>query len=130
MFRRLAGGARAARRLTRPTMPPPPLPPTPPTPTPPTPPHPPFPPSGEDPLLHIFDEFDTDHDGRLNGTDVAAALQSRRVRLSPADAQAFVDDIDATGTIGRAQFGALVYALAAADLRHYEQGGGAEESAF
>ena len=49
---------------------------------------------------------------------------------APADAQACVDDIDATGTLGRAQFGALVYALAAADLRHYEQGGGAEESAF
>jgi hypothetical protein len=41
-------------------------------------------PSGQysDPLSHIFDEFDRNHDGALSASEVAAALRSRQVEIT------------------------------------------------
>ncbi|CAD7701223.1 unnamed protein product [Ostreobium quekettii] len=44
-----------------------------------------------DPLMRLFDEFDTDHDGRLTAAEVAAALKSRQVDLSEDLAQLYID---------------------------------------
>lgn len=41
--------------------------------------------------MHIFDEFDMDRNGHLSAAEVAAALQSRGVKISPEQAQMFIE---------------------------------------
>ncbi len=47
--------------------------------------------SHQDPLDHIFSEFDEDHDGYLRADDVTAALGSRNVDITPKQAQMFLE---------------------------------------
>ena len=47
--------------------------------------------SGQDPLDHIFSEFDEDGDGYLDATDVTSALCSRNVNITPEQAQMFLE---------------------------------------
>jgi len=47
--------------------------------------------SYQDPLEHIFSEFDEDQDGYLNAADVTAALGSRNVNITPEQAQMFLE---------------------------------------
>lgn len=46
-----------------------------------------------DPLMHIFDEFDRDKNGHLSAAEVAAALQSRDVKISEEQAQMFIEGV-------------------------------------
>jgi hypothetical protein len=43
-----------------------------------------------DPLMHIFDEFDTDGDNCLSAQEVAAALRTRSVMITDEQAEMFV----------------------------------------
>jgi Ca2+-binding EF-hand superfamily protein len=43
-----------------------------------------------DPLDHIFTEFDSDGDGHLTADEIAIALQSRGVEATPEAVQAFI----------------------------------------
>lgn len=44
-----------------------------------------------DPLDHIFTEFDEDNDGHLTATEIAHALTSRGVEAEEAQVQEFID---------------------------------------
>lgn len=44
-----------------------------------------------DPLDHIFTEFDEDGDGHLTSVEIANALKSRGVEASPDQVQEFID---------------------------------------
>ena len=55
--------------------------------------------SGQDPLDHVFLEFDSDNDGYLNAEDVTAALSSRNVNITPEQAQVFLEGRWALGAI-------------------------------
>lgn len=76
--------------------------------------------SYQDPLDHIFSEFDEDHDGYLNAEDVTAALSSRSVNITPEQAQMFleVSDVDSDHVVGRHEFADFIFHMAAADLAH------------
>lgn len=79
--------------------------------------------SGQDPLDHIFSEFDQDGDGYLNASDVTAALSSRNVDVTPEQAQMFleVSDVDNDHKVGRHEFADFIFHMAAADLAHSSQ---------
>ena len=49
--------------------------------------------SHDDPLDHIFAEFDGDGDGYLDAEDVTAALSSRNVKISPEQARVFLEGV-------------------------------------
>ena len=44
-----------------------------------------------DPLDHIFTEFDSDGDGHLTAEEIASALQSRGVKATPDLVQEFIN---------------------------------------
>ena len=44
-----------------------------------------------DPLMRIFDKFDRDRDGHLTAKELAAALQSRNVKVSEEQIQRFIE---------------------------------------
>ncbi|GAB4821781.1 hypothetical protein N2152v2_008827 [Parachlorella kessleri] len=71
-----------------------------------------------DPLNHIFDEFDSDKDGHLCSREVAAALRSRGVDITPEQAQMFIEavDLDSNQTVEKSEFRDLILHMAAADL--------------
>lgn len=76
--------------------------------------------SYQDPLDHIFSEFDEDQDGYLNASDVTAALGSRNVNITPEQAQMFleVSDVDSDHVVGKHEFADFIFHMAAADLAH------------
>eukprot|EP00803_Ostreobium_quekettii_P004740 evm.model.scf_38EXC.9 EVM.evm.TU.scf_38EXC.9 scf_38EXC:120853-123817(-) len=77
-----------------------------------------------DPLMRLFDEFDTDHDGRLTAAEVAAALKSRQVDLSEDLAQLYIDAMDGEhhhNCASRQGFPALVFHMAASYSEPYAQ---------
>ncbi|KAA6424506.1 MAG: hypothetical protein FRX49_05718 [Trebouxia sp. A1-2] len=76
--------------------------------------------SYQDPLEHIFSEFDEDQDGYLNAADVTAALGSRNVNITPEQAQMFleVSDVDSDHVVGKHEFADFIFHMAAADLAH------------
>lgn len=76
--------------------------------------------SYQDPLEHIFSEFDEDQDGYLNAEDVTAALGSRNVNITPEQAQIFleVSDVDSDHVVGKHEFADFIFHMAAADLAH------------
>lgn len=76
--------------------------------------------SYQDPLDHIFSEFDEDQDGYLNAADVTAALSSRNVNITPEQAQMFleVSDVDSDHVVGKHEFADFIFHMAAADLAH------------
>lgn len=47
--------------------------------------------SYNDPLRRLFGEFDKDGDGHLTAEEIAYALQSRGVKLTPEVAQKYID---------------------------------------
>lgn len=49
--------------------------------------------SETDPLDHIFNEFDGNHDGFLDAEDVCTALRSRQVEITHEQAQMFLEGI-------------------------------------
>lgn len=73
-----------------------------------------------DPLVHLFEEFDADDDGHLTAQEISAALQSRHVMVSPEQVQVFIDAADADGnkTIEKSEFADLIWHMASADLHH------------
>lgn len=73
----------------------------------------------KDPLERIFDSFDTDHDGHLSPSEIAAALRSRGVDLTEDIARKFVEasDADNNETVEKSEFAALIVHMASADLR-------------
>lgn len=53
-----------------------------------------------DPLDHIFTEFDEDGDGHLTSVEIANALKSRGVEAKPDQVQEFIDgEYTSTGVI-------------------------------
>lgn len=72
-----------------------------------------------DPLDHIFTEFDEDGDGHLTADEVAKALQSRGVQADAATVQHFIDAADANsnGQVERQEFASFIFHLAQADMR-------------
>lgn len=71
-----------------------------------------------DPLLHIFQEFDTNGDGYLTAVEVAEALRSRDVHITDEQVQMFIDAVDLTHShkVQASEFRDLVLHMAAADL--------------
>eukprot|EP00892_Ulva_mutabilis_P007687 jgi/Ulvmu1/5290/UM022_0084.1 len=71
-----------------------------------------------DPLLHLFEEFDKDSDGHLTHLEIADALQSNRVDITPEQVQMFIDLVDKNNnqTIERDEFPELIWKMATADL--------------
>lgn len=71
-----------------------------------------------DPLDHIFTEFDEDGDGHLTADEIASALQSRGVQADTHQIQDFIDaiDLDHNGTVERSEFADFIFHLAVADL--------------
>ncbi|KAF8073112.1 PRFB1 [Scenedesmus sp. PABB004] len=72
-----------------------------------------------DPLDHIFTEFDEDGDGSLTAAEVAHALQSRDVKATPEQVQEFIDaiDVNKNGTVERSEFADFIFHMAVADLK-------------
>jgi len=72
-----------------------------------------------DPLDHIFTEFDSDGDGHLTAEEIATALQSRGVKATPDLVQEFIDaaDTDGNGTVERNEWPNFIFHMANADLR-------------
>lgn len=71
-----------------------------------------------DPLLHIFQEFDTNNDGCLTASEVGQALRSRDVHVTDEQVEMFIDAVDLTHshTVQASEFRDLVLHMAAADL--------------
>jgi hypothetical protein len=71
-----------------------------------------------DPLQHLFDEFDADGDGHLTAEEIAGALKSNGVSITADQVQVFIDTVDANGnkTIERSEFADLIFHMATADL--------------
>lgn len=71
-----------------------------------------------DPLGKIFNEFDADGDGHLTAQEIADALLSNNVKITPAQVQVFIDSVDVNQnkTIERAEFPDLIFHMATADL--------------
>lgn len=72
-----------------------------------------------DPLDHIFTEFDEDGDGHLTAVEIAHALRSRGVEADEKQLQEFIDAIDtnANGTVERSEFADFIFHLAVAELK-------------
>lgn len=72
-----------------------------------------------DPLDHIFTEFDEDGDGHLTAVEIAHALKSRGVEAEVEQVQEFIDAIDtnANGTVERTEFADFIFHLAVAELK-------------
>lgn len=72
-----------------------------------------------DPLDHIFTEFDEDGDGHLTSDEIARALQSRGVAAQPEQVQDFIDaiDVNKNGTVERSEFADFIFHMAVADLK-------------
>lgn len=72
-----------------------------------------------DPLDHIFTEFDEDGDGHLTSVEIANALKSRGVQATPDQVQSFIDaiDVNKNGTVERNEFADFIFHLAVADLK-------------
>ncbi|KAF6259031.1 hypothetical protein COO60DRAFT_1062491 [Scenedesmus sp. NREL 46B-D3] len=72
-----------------------------------------------DPLDHIFTEFDKDGDGHLTSEEIAVALNSRSVEITPAQIKEFIRAADENnnGTVERAEFPQLIFHMAIADLK-------------
>lgn len=72
-----------------------------------------------DPLDHIFTEFDEDGDGHLTAVEITHALQSRGVEADVKQVQEFIDAIDtnANGTVERTEFADFIFHLAVAELK-------------
>lgn len=72
-----------------------------------------------DPLDHIFTEFDADGDGHLTAEEVASALKSRGVEADAKVVQAFIDavDSDSNGTVERNEFASFIFHMANADMK-------------
>jgi Ca2+-binding EF-hand superfamily protein len=71
-----------------------------------------------DPLVRLFEEFDLNSDSRLTAEEIAEALQSKRVDMSPQQVKLFIDvaDADGNGTIEKSEFPGLLWHMATADL--------------
>lgn len=76
-----------------------------------------------DPLDHIFNEFDEDGDGHLTAVEVANALKSRDVDITPEQVQMFIDVIDTNGnkTVERHEFSGLIFQMAVSDLKQHKE---------
>eukprot|EP00882_Tetradesmus_deserticola_P031377 GHRQ01035479.1.p1 GENE.GHRQ01035479.1~~GHRQ01035479.1.p1 ORF type:complete len:126 (-),score=46.12 GHRQ01035479.1:631-1008(-) len=72
-----------------------------------------------DPLAHIFSEFDKDGDGHLTSEEIAEALNSRNVEITPEQIREFIRaaDDNNNGTVERAEFPQLIFHMAIADLK-------------
>eukprot|EP00879_Flechtneria_rotunda_P000257 GHRR01000339.1.p1 GENE.GHRR01000339.1~~GHRR01000339.1.p1 ORF type:complete len:171 (+),score=30.08 GHRR01000339.1:229-741(+) len=72
-----------------------------------------------DPLDHVFTEFDEDNDGHLTAKEVAHALQSRGVEITVDQVQAMIDviDLNKNGTVERGEFPELIFKMAAVELK-------------
>lgn len=72
-----------------------------------------------DPLDHIFTEFDEDGDGHLTAAEIATALNSRGVEADVAPIQEFINAIDTNnnGTVERSEFADFIFHLAVAELK-------------
>lgn len=72
-----------------------------------------------DPLDHIFTEFDENGDGHLTSVEVANALRSREVNITPEQVQEFIDaiDVNKNGTVERSEFADFIFHMAVADLK-------------
>jgi len=72
-----------------------------------------------DPLDHIFTEFDEDGDGHLTAVEIAHALQSRGVEADEKQVQEFINAIDTNdnGTVERSEFANFIFHLAVAELK-------------
>lgn len=73
-----------------------------------------------DPLQHLFNEFDLDNDGCLTAAEVAAALQQRNVEVTEEVVQRYIDEIDTNnnGTVERHEWEHFIFHMASVDLRH------------
>lgn len=71
-----------------------------------------------DPLQHIFTEFDHDSDGHLTAAEVAAALSSRGVQVTEAQVQMYIEAVDNNNnhTVERGEFADLIFSMATASL--------------
>lgn len=71
-----------------------------------------------DPLRHLFNEFDADSDGHLTAVEISNALRSRDVKITPDQVQLFINivDQDNNETIEQNEFADLIFHLASADL--------------
>lgn len=72
-----------------------------------------------DPLDHVFTEFDVDGDGKLTTDEIAAALKSRNVDVTPEQIEQFVLGVDKNhnGCVDRQEFPDFIFAMAVADLK-------------
>lgn len=72
-----------------------------------------------DPLDHVFTEFDLDNDGKLTAAEIAYALQSRNVDVTPEQVQIFIAASDTNGNscIDRHEFPEFIFHMAVADLQ-------------
>eukprot|EP00195_Chlamydomonas_chlamydogama_P011412 CAMPEP_0202901934 /NCGR_PEP_ID=MMETSP1392-20130828/15408_1 /ASSEMBLY_ACC=CAM_ASM_000868 /TAXON_ID=225041 /ORGANISM="Chlamydomonas chlamydogama, Strain SAG 11-48b" /LENGTH=153 /DNA_ID=CAMNT_0049588597 /DNA_START=249 /DNA_END=710 /DNA_ORIENTATION=- len=80
-------------------------------------------PSQHDPLLHIFDEFDTNGDGVLTASEIAAAMRSRGVTVSTEQVQGLIEAFEEKKAhmIVRQEWPDFVYSLTVADLHAKDQ---------
>lgn len=72
-----------------------------------------------DPLDHIFTEFDENGDGHLTAEEIARALRSRGVEATPEQVQLYIEATDSNenGTVERSEFADFVFHMAVADLK-------------
>jgi len=97
-------------------------------------------PSRQDPLLHIFDEFDMDNDGVLSSGEIVEALKSRGVaKISKEQVQWLIDAFERTKAcalpkfahvITRQQWPDFVYSLTVADMNATSGSGSDAEKSF
>lgn len=67
--------------------------------------------------MRLFEEFDLNSDSRLTADEIAEALQSKRVNMTPKQVEVFIEaaDADGNGTIEKSEFPDLIFAMATAD---------------
>eukprot|EP00775_Hariotina_reticulata_P011035 gene11035-11190_t len=72
-----------------------------------------------DPLDHIFTEFDEDGDGHLTAEEISKALRSRGVEASPDQVQLYIQatDDNNNGMVERSEFTNFIFQMAVADLK-------------
>lgn len=80
-------------------------------------------PTQKDPLLNIFDEFDSDNDGVLNAAEIAGAFRSHGININDEQVCYYINEFEENKAtfITRCEFPEFVYSMAVADLHAHPE---------